>query len=65
MHPPCTRAQACCQCPSELTHFRLLQAASKVEQVIQEASTPNLPSPSPSTPTVASPVPSSNPTFTE
>jgi len=33
-----------------------------VEQVVQEASTPNLPPPSP---TVASPVPSSNPTFTE
>ncbi len=65
MHPTCTRAHACCQCPSELTYVRLLQAASIVEQVVQEASTPNLPPPSPSTPTVASPVPSSNPTFTE
>ena len=65
MHSPCTRADACSQCPSALTFFRLLQAASIVEQVVQEASTPNLPPPSPSTPTVASPVPSSNPTFTE
>lgn len=41
------------------------EVASKAESVIQEASTPNLPPPSPSSPAVASPVSSSSPSVGE